>query len=370
MKTAKNIHPNICTFENANTSFGQAAANKRFQPDVLAFSFDREPELLRACDELRNLTYKQGPYTVFKVWEPKERTIMALPFYDRVVQHMIVNEIEPIYEKSFYYHSYACRKGKGMHAASATLSKWMYETICLQGRKMFAIKGDISQYFASIPHERLKAENRRYIGDRKALYLMDEIIDHNGILPDGCGIPVGNLTSQLFANVYGNILDDFIKHTLHAKYYVRYMDDFIILSDNLEELTEWFKRIEEFLNEHMKLRLNPKTKIIYANDGVDFCGYVHFAEYTKIRKASVRRMRRNTKLYKAGEITKEDFQKRFQSHKGHLSHADTWHMVKAAEYDLMFWEWENMADSTEELPQICGNLSQEEKRNDWLDFLE
>ena len=195
MKTAKNIHPNICTFENANTSFGQAAANKRFQPDVLAFSFDREPELLRACDELRNLTYKQGPYTVFKVWEPKERTIMALPFYDRVVQHMIVNEIEPIYEKSFYYHSYACRKGKGMHAASATLSKWMYETICLQGRKMFAIKGDISQYFASIPHERLKAENRRYIGDRKALYLMDEIIDHNGILPDGCGIPVGNLTS-------------------------------------------------------------------------------------------------------------------------------------------------------------------------------
>ena len=148
------------------------------------------------------------------------------------------------------------------------------------------------------------------------------------------------------------------------------MDDFIILSDNLEELTEWFKRIEEFLNEHMKLRLNPKSKIIYANDGVDFCGYVHFAEYTKIRKASVRRMRRNTKLYKAGEITKEDFEKRFQSHKGHLSHADTWHMVKAAEYDLMFWEWENMADSVEESPQICGNLSKEEKRNDWLDFME
>ena len=161
----------------------------------------KEEELLRATEEIQNLTYRQGEYKIFKVFEPKERLIMALPFYDRVVQHMICNAIQPVFENGFYYHSYACRSGKGMHAASDTLYQWMYETEVKQGLRMYAFKGDISKYFASIPHDKLKDENRRYIGDKKALMLMDDIIDHNGILPDGVGIPVGNLTSQLFANV-------------------------------------------------------------------------------------------------------------------------------------------------------------------------
>lgn len=159
---------------------------------------------------------------------------------------MIVNAIGPVFEERFYCHSYACREGKGMHAASNQLYKWLYELMVVQGLRIYAFKGDISKYFASIPHDGLKDENRRYIGDKKALYLMDNIIDRNGILPDGVGIPVGNLTSQLFANVYGNRLDKFIKHTLHIKYYVRYMDDFIILSPDLNQLKEWEKRIEEF----------------------------------------------------------------------------------------------------------------------------
>lgn len=108
-------------FDNANTSFKQAAKNKRFDEEVLAFSMSKEDELFRACEELENLNYKQGDYTIFKVWEPKERLIMALPFYDRVVQHMIVNAIGPVFEQRFYTHSYACREGKGMHAASNQL---------------------------------------------------------------------------------------------------------------------------------------------------------------------------------------------------------------------------------------------------------
>lgn len=230
MKTVKGLHEKMYTFDNANTSFHQAAECRRYNEEVLAFSMSKEDELLRACEEVETLTYSQGPYTVFKVWEPKERLIMALPFYDRVVQHMIVNAIGPVFEQRFYYHSYACREGKGMHAASNQLYTWLYELMVVQGLRIYAFKGDISKYFASIPHDGLKDENRRYIGDKKALYLMDNIIDQNGILPDGVGIPVGNLTSQLFANVYGNRLDKFIKHTLHVKYYIRYMDDFIILS--------------------------------------------------------------------------------------------------------------------------------------------
>ena len=340
MNRAKDLHPIMYSFDNANISYHQAAKCKRFDEEVLAFSMDKEENLIRACDEVEHLTYAQGDYTVFKVWEPKERLIMALPFYDRVVQHMIVNAIQPIYEKGFYYHSYACRSGKGMHAASDTLYGWLYELIEKDGLKLYAYKGDIHKYFASIPHERLKEENRRYIKDKKALHLMDGIIDHNGILPDGVGIPVGNLTSQLFANVYGNILDKFVKHTLHATYYIRYMDDFIILSANLNELKEWVKRIEEFLYEEMGLSINPKSTILYAKNGVDFCGYIHFTDHKKVRKASLRKMKKDVKAYEAGELDAEYFGRKYQSRLGHMGHADTYHFTKAIEYELMFWEWE------------------------------
>lgn len=340
MKTVKELHEKMYTFDNANTSFKKAAANKRFHEEVLAFSMSKEDELFRACEELENLTYKQGEYTVFKVWEPKERLIMALPFYDRVVQHMIVNAIGPVFEQRFYTHSYACREGKGMHAASNQLYKWMYELMTAQGLRLYGFKGDISKYFASIPHEELKTENRRYIGDRKALYLMDNIIDKNGILPDGVGIPVGNLTSQLFANVYGNRLDKFVKHTLHIKYYIRYMDDFIILSPDLAQLKEWVKRIEEFLEEEMKLHLNPKSTILYAGNGIDFCGYIHHPEYRKVRKASVRRLKNDVKHLEAGELDREAFERKYKSRLGHMGHADTYHVTKAIEYELLFWEWE------------------------------
>ena len=111
MKTVKGLHEKMYTFDNANISFHKAAENKRFKEEVLAFSMSKEDELLRACEEVETLTYSQGPYTVFKVWEPKERLIMALPFYDRVVQHMIVNAIGPVFEQRFYCHSYACREG-------------------------------------------------------------------------------------------------------------------------------------------------------------------------------------------------------------------------------------------------------------------
>lgn len=340
MKTEKGLHEKICTFDNADTSYHQAAKCKRYSEEVLAFSMSKEDELLRAVDELQTLNYNQGEYTVFKVWEPKERLIMALPFYDRVVQHMIINAIGPVFERGFYYHSYACREGKGMHAASNQLYGWMYELMDRDGLRIYAFKGDISKYFASIPHDGLKDEIRRYIGDKNVLRLTDDIIDKNGILPDGVGIPVGNLTSQTFANVYGNRLDKFVKHTLHAPYYIRYMDDFVILSPDLNQLREWQKRIEEFLEEEMKLHINPKSTILYAGNGLDFCGYIHHPNYRKVRKGSVRRLKKDVKALKAGELDREQFNRKYQSRIGHMGHADTYHLTKAIEYDLLFWEFE------------------------------
>lgn len=211
MKTIKNLIGKICTFPNAIKAYMKARKCKRLRPEVLEFEQNREDNLQKAIDAIQSGEYTPGKYRIFKVWEPKERIIMALPFFDRVIQHMIVNIIEPIFEKRFIFHSYACRKGKGAHEASDTLSKWLYELEVVQGKKIYAIKGDIHHYFQSVAHDVLKKEIRRYISDKALLKILDRIIDHNGIFPPGVGIPVGNLTSQLFANVYLNKLDQYVK---------------------------------------------------------------------------------------------------------------------------------------------------------------
>lgn len=190
------------------------------------------------------------------------------------------------------------------------------------------LKADIHHYFQSIDHKVLKREIRTYIKDKDLLVILDRIIDHNGIFPDGVGIPVGNLTSQLFANVYLHRLDMFVKHTLHAKYYMRYMDDFLIISDDLEQLKRWEKQIETFLAEVLKLQLNPKTTIVYAKNGVDFVGYRHWNSTKKIRKDAMRRLKRLMKNFKDGTITEEFFDKSLTSRIGSIKHADTYNLVE------------------------------------------
>ena len=173
---------------------------------------------IKVREDIINLAYEPSKYHYFKVYEPKERQIMALPFYDRVVQHAINNVLEPIFDKRFISQSYACRKGKGMHAASDTLKEWLYEWNKYHpDQPLYAIKADIHHYFQSIDHAVLKTEIRKVIKDAGVLALLDRIIDHNGNMPDGVGIPVGNLTSQLFANIYLDALDQFIKHELGVR---------------------------------------------------------------------------------------------------------------------------------------------------------
>lgn len=327
MKRKGNLFVKICDFDNAMIAYRKAKRCKRFRDEVLAFEAEREENIQAAILQLETLEYQPGEYKVFKVWEPKERIIMALPFFDRVIQHMIVNLIEPIFEKRFIYHSYACRKNKGAHRASTQLTKWLYELEVVKGKSVYVLKADIHHYFQSIDHEILKAEIRRYIKDKELLIILDRIITHNGIFPDGVGIPVGNLTSQIFANVYLNILDQFVKHELHAEYYMRYMDDFLIISDDLEQLKRWQKEIDAFVQKRLKLELNPKTTIIYAKNGVDFVGYRHWNSTKKIRKAAMRRMNILMKNFENGTITEEFFNKSFTSRIGAMKHADTYKLM-------------------------------------------
>lgn len=327
MKTENNLISKICTIKNALLAYHKARRGKRYRPEVIKFESNRETNLAKAINDIKCGTYEMGGYFFFKVYEPKERLIMALPFYDRVVQHMIINIIEPLFERRFVFHSYACRKNKGTHEASNTLARWLYNLQVVQGKKIYAIKADIHHYFQSIDHKILKAEIRRYISDKVLLKILDYIIDHNGIYPPGIGIPVGNLTSQIFANVYLNILDQYIKHELGVRFYIRYMDDFIILSEDPEELREILKKVEIFLRDRLHLRLNPKTTMIAAKNGVDFVGYRHFPSFKIIRKSATRRLKKLMHAFETGEVDEELFDNSIKSRLGYMKHADTYNLA-------------------------------------------
>lgn len=319
----------MADYGNIQKAYNKARKCKRYRKDVLIFTNDKEENLERVRNDILGLTYEPSKYHYFKVYEPKERQIMALPFYDRVVQHAINNVLEPIFNKRFIFHSYACRKQKGMHAASDTLQKYLYDWEKFNPEQpLYAIKADIHHYFQSIDHETLKAEIRKVIKDAGALALLDKIIDHNGNMPDGVGIPVGNLTSQLFANIYLDKLDKYIKHTLGAGKYIRYMDDFIILNPDKEQLRKWLADIEAFLRDELKLELNPKTTILAAKNGIDFVGYKHRATHRKVRRDSVKRMKQKIKKCELGKITKEQLQKSVTSWTGHAGHADSYNLRK------------------------------------------
>lgn len=319
----------MADYGNVQKAYNKARKCKRYRKDVLIFTNEKEENLERVRNDILGLTYEPSEYNYFKVYEPKERQIMALPFYDRVVQHSINNVLEPIFNRRFIFHSYACRKDKGMHAASDALQKLIYDWEKFHpDQPLYAIKADIHHYFQSIDHEILKAEIRKVIKDAGALALLDKIIDHNGNMPDGVGIPVGNLTSQLFANIYLDKLDKYIKHTLGAKAYIRYMDDFIILSPDKDQLRELLAAIEVFLREELKLELNPKTAILAAKNGIDFVGYKHRATHRKVRRDSIKRMKQKIKKFESGKITKEQLQKSVASWTGHAGHADSYNLRK------------------------------------------
>lgn len=332
MKRYGELYPQIYDFANLQSAYLKARKCKRYRAEVLQFTLNLEENLINIQNHLIWKSYRPQPYRMFKIYEPKERQIMALPFTDRVVQHAINNILEPIFDKRFYFHSYACRKEKGMHAASEQLTEWLYN-LHFDGKRLFVLQGDIHHCFQSIDHTILKALIRNTIKCKDMLWIIDLLIDHSGVY-QGKGIPVGNLTSQLFANLYMNELDKYLKETLHVKYYIRYMDDFVILSYDKAYLWEILRKIGAFLWDHLALELNPKTKIYDAKNGIDFVGYRHWYTHKMVRKSSIKRTRRTIKQFHKGKLSEERMQKTMQSWLGHISHADTWHLRQAVFAEL------------------------------------
>ncbi len=339
-----NAWDTICDFMWLCEAHENAHKGKRYRPEIMAFTTRLEDWLFIIIENLQNGTYVLGPYRKLWVYVPKKRLVMALPYPDRIVQWSIYRVLNPFYDKMFIEDSYACRKGKGSHRAAARLQYWMRQVMRKPGRGYYCLKLDISKYFYRVNHEILLSVLAKRIKDERLLDLIRNIVNSKAEpfgLPKGkapqevpleewlyeVGMPIGNLTSQLFANIYLNELDQFCKHVLRIHYYIRYMDDIVILAENKERLHTWKATIEEFLHEKLALELNNKTTIRPVRMGVEFVGVRIWNTHMKLRKSTVGRIKREVKKitarYAEGRISKHSFDRRIASIRGLLDHTDT-----------------------------------------------
>lgn len=338
------IYDKICDYEELYQSHIEARKGKRYRDDILVFTDRLEENLIELQNELIWQSYEVGAYRPFYVREPKLRLVMALQYRDRVVQWAIYKQLYPFYDKTFIEDSYACRRGKGTHKAADLLQYWLRQVSRKPG-DWYYLKLDISKYFYRVDHLVLLDILRRRIKDQRLMELLSRIINSEdtrfglpaGFSPEECtedmwladvGMPIGNLTSQLFANIYLNELDQLCKHELRLHYYIRYMDDVIILSDDKRELAEIKDIIENFLHDNLHLDLNKKTAIRPVWTGIDFVGFRIWATHKKLKKQTARRMIRNVKrlceAVQNGKTSKEELLRVAASYNGILGHCNSY----------------------------------------------
>jgi hypothetical protein len=300
----------IYDFENLYQSAITAAKEKRYKGSVLKFFDNLEENLIQLQNELVWKTYELGPFFTFERYEPKRRVISALPFRDRVVQIALCNIIEPAFEQRFIYDTYACRLNKGSYAAATRLSHFLGKPDATK-----YLKCDINKYFKSIDIELLQQLiMARYVEDDDIMWLIRKILYHDY---HNDGIKIGNRFSQLGANAFLGELDFFLKVKNQIPYYIRYMDDFIIVSDSTATLKKYLAMIEDFLQNVLHLKLNDKTKIDCCRNGIDFVGYRIFPKNKIIKKQSMNRTRNVFNGWRDGKITDEKYLASIGSRCGH-----------------------------------------------------
>ena len=245
------------TFGSIYRAHQRASRGKGKRREVQAFNFNEFSNLMYILDTLKNGEYQPSKYWKFWIHDPKKRLILALPYVDRIVHQLYIEEfIKPYYLPRFIKDTYACIPERGIHAAADQLQKYMQQISRQTGGHYYILKMDVSKFFNSIDLNVLYQILSRVIADPKLLDLTYTILFEDG---QHEGLPIGNYVSQYFANIYMNELDQFCKHNLKAKYYVRYMDDFILLAPNKVTAKRWFRAIEQYLNERLHLKLNPKV---------------------------------------------------------------------------------------------------------------
>ncbi len=247
--------------------------------------------IIRLHGELASKSYHHSPYHAFNISDPKPRNIHKATVRDRLLHHAIYRVLYPFFDRTFIADSYSCRLGKGTHKAMARFQSCAYRVSRNHTRTCWVLKCDIRKFFASIDQHVLKGILAEYIPDPDILWLLDRVISSFHSTAPGIGLPLGNLTSQLLVNVSMNEFDQFVKHKLKARYYIRYADDFVFLSHDKAWLEELLPRIDVFLAERLHLSLHPdKVFIATLSSGIDFLGWVHFPDHRVIRTVTKRRM--------------------------------------------------------------------------------
>ena len=317
----------------------QAQKGKRYRDNVLAFNANLETELLRLQRELDTQEYVPGSYKTFRIRDPKSRLISAAPYRDRVVHHALCNIIMPIWERTFIADTYANRPGKGTHRA-------LKRFVQFARSHRYILQCDIRKYFPSIDRQILKGILRRKIKCPQTLWLIDSIIDNSNPQEPVCdyfpgddlltpadrpkGLPIGNLTSQFFANVYLSGCDRFIKERLRARHYLRYVDDFALFGDDRAFLTEAKAAIADYLIA-LRLKLHPiKSQLFETRHGANFVGFRVLPDRIRVRNDNLRRSRRRLRQlqrdYAEGSVSLGKLRQRLQSWDAHLQHGDTYRL--------------------------------------------
>lgn len=306
--------------------------------DIQNFNLKLEDSLFDFYEQLKNKTYQHFHYTSFYIRDPKPRHIHKACVRDRVLHHALFRILYSIFDPSFIFDSYSCRISKGTHRAINRLEQFARKVSKNKTRNCFVLKCDVKRFFDSVDHNILIRLIQKRINDNNALWLIKEIID-SFQMAEGKGLPLGNITSQLFANIYLNELDKFVKHRLRIKYYIRYCDDFVILSNDREYLEKLVPKINTFLKEKLNLSFNSDKIIIrkYLR-GIDFLGYVSFPYYRALRTKTKRRMFRKIeqkiKRLKQDKISEESFNQTIQSYLGLLKHCNSYKLKRKIIYLL------------------------------------
>ncbi len=320
--------------ENLLTAWQEFRRGKTNKSDVQRFAFHLEDNLFGLHDRLLHKAWTPDSYVAFRVADPKLREIHKASVRDRVLYQAVFRQLYPIFEKSFIHDSYASRKGKGVLAGVQRLEEFVRRASRNYSRSVFVLKCDIRKFFDGIGHETLFRLLEKKIDDPDILWLLRKVILSFEKGP-GTGLPLGNVTSQLFANVYLNELDQFAKRELKARYYIRYCDDFVIVEEDYGKLHTFISRIGGFLEKDLHLSLHPrKVSIRKLKQGIDFLGYVTFPRFRTLRTNTKRRMFKRCKLIfacKGDEARKVYATRVLSSYKSLLSHSREYRTWKKLE---------------------------------------
>jgi len=310
-------YKDIIELNNLFSAWEEFLIGKSNKDDVEAFGLNLLDNIAELHDDLVNKKYRHGGYHSFFINDPKRRHIHKAEVRDRLLRHAIYRILYPFFERTFISDSYSCRLGKGVYKAIERFDTKSYKLSRNNFKTCWVLKCDIKKFFDSIDHKILLNILGNYIPDQDIMWLLTKVINsYHNEAKDGVGLPLGNLTSQLFANVYLNVFDKWAKHQLKTRHYIRYADDFLVLSTDKKWLEAIIPQIRSFLLEKLNLTLHP-TKIFLKthNSGVDFLGWVNFPDYKKLRDKTKQRMFKKLIDRPLPEV--------YQSYLGLLGHGDT-----------------------------------------------